>query len=100
MPAKRSANGANRCSGPTQLPFSKFSPSSGFRKKDASGMNPAAESGFEALCLRAGHCSRGIRRIWAQKIAGNYRQIEADREFSLASLAREDPEIRPEMRLL
>jgi hypothetical protein len=57
-----------------------------------------AESSFEALCLRAEHRSKGIRRIRVQRIAGNYRETEAGREFSPASFTRKDPEIRPEMR--
>jgi lysophospholipase L1-like esterase len=52
----------------------------------------------DQFCRRAEHRSKGIRRIRVQRIAGNYRETEAGREFSPASFTRKDPEIRPEMR--
>jgi hypothetical protein len=61
-------------------------------------LNLAAESGFKSLSFRADHRSKGIRRIPVQRIAGNYREIEAGGEFSPASSMRKYPEIRPEMR--
>lgn len=68
------------------------------RKRAYQRLNLAAESGFETLCFRADHRSKGIRRIRVQRITGNYRETEAGREFSPASFTSKDPETRPEMR--
>jgi hypothetical protein len=56
------------------------------------------QSDFKYLSFKADHQLKGIRLKRVQRIAWDYRETEADREFSPASFTRKHPEIPPETR--